>query len=261
MRVANQYDVTFEMNETELQPRRLLTPDTYPAVITSAEAKNWASKQQVTYMKYILNLDVLGKADEALTTVLTTIRKEVTVGAINSNGELYSPNPEYPPIWGGQNGAKYVLSAAGVLRSGVPLSVSLANFTVNQLVGRVVRVMTNYGGYIRGVAGEYDRAALDKLFLDWNGVALSSDPNEAQIQVKDWNIANGYPEVATREKPALTLKNVATGFFKPMQQDIDAHDFVVGHLPEGNPVVFQSEAQYLLAVQLHQMGEVQTPNF
>lgn len=198
---------------------KALAPGYYVAVIQEvAEGTFTAKSTGVTYLKWTPTLDVLEKGE-----TIRVGRKDIPVGAVNSRGELYKPANSKSLLW---SMAQWFLSAQRIR--------NIADASPAAMIGRVVRIRLDTGGYIKGEAS-YSPAALRELVGDFGDVNTFDGLRDA---VAAFNNANGYGENA-----GLKLTNEIIGFYA-IKPDAAVED---GYFLADDQSVWLDEETYLLS--------------
>lgn len=121
----------------------IITPDYYLATVKKIESKSVTNPNTgITYLKIVPHFEIHNDAG-------TTInRQEFVVGTIDENGALYRPeNDGKPALWGGKQGAQYLLFALGLLKSTGVEGQYAIDADPDDVVDQVVRVRVETGEY------------------------------------------------------------------------------------------------------------------
>lgn len=159
------------------------------------------------YLKLLPDVQLLNEAKTLIN------RQQLTVGVLYED-ELIRPDkdPEKLPVWGGTQGAQFLLQALGLFRvveGGYELDLR-----PDIVVNRPLRVRTEIGGYIKG-ASNYDPAELTKLLLSIRGGAAVPFAEIRALQAQ-WNAKEGFTDPDGNEYTegvSLRLKNIITGWY------------------------------------------------
>lgn len=130
-------------------------------------------------------------------------------------------NSNDSPIWGGTNGAQFMLVALGLFSPNSDGTYTL-NLDTDRLTDRIVRVKVAIGGYIKGKAN-YRPDELQKL-LDNPGATL------AEIE----SAADEFNQYSNETGEDLKLKNVVVGWYAVSQKQANEggwfYDEPTGHV-------------------------------
>lgn len=236
-----------------------IEPGYYDAVIGGIEATEYqAGYEQFknpdnpdgkwTYLKLTPDVRLLN----ANRTLIN--RQGFTFGVIK-DGAPYRPDGkrDQSPIFGGANGAQYMLTALGLFRKTEDGQFEI-DFDPSLISDRVVRVRTAIGGYVKGEKS-FDSVQFHELMTRMNGGDQNYSFDDIPALVDAYNRENGYVgengEEIT-EGVRLKTKNVIVGWYPINQSQAIENGW---YFDTVSKAVFLTEASYNEFVKLNEASE------
>lgn len=173
-------------------------------------------------------------------------RQSFTVGAVDEDGNLHSPNPDSDVVWGGLRGAREFLTAIKCFVAGEDGGFDLT-FHAPAIRGLVVRVMTSIGGYRKGVSGDILPNEMKAMLNEFSDVPIEFDAENFDITaisnaLNALNAAKGYDDETGYRLKNVIVKIVSLWTNKAEEDGL----FVQTREVDGEPVatgrIFEHEA-------------------
>ncbi len=206
----------------------LVKPAFYRAVVTGIEAKNYSGRDGQGYMAITPSVVLLNDASTEIS------RQSYTVGATDKSGAIVALKEGKSPVWGGEQGALFLLVSLGVIEgSGTNLQI---NADTDYISDRVVVVQTGIGAYVKGGRNWSPSDVVDIVKAiygeDWiTAVYAEADPAGCITEAI---------RTIENETGDIKLKNVIRGWFKVSKEEVTENGW---YSPDGKQV-FVNEVAY-----------------
>lgn len=155
-------------------------------------------------------------------------RHDLTIGVINSEGELVRPdgNTKENPVWSGRNGARYFLKELGFFvaeldADGEETGSYELLFDADAISNMVLRVGIGYEVYSKNHREHNMDFDQFKQWLSDRGIAFNASLETIYDTINNFNDENGYVESDDK----LTLKSVPVGWYAMTSEQAEAEGF------------------------------------